>query len=172
MRGIAATIAVLALAACTYPEEEPNDGRPGLPSLATDQSKPQLALMDHVLGNYFASDIPNRPTVCVSANDGRNEEALAQEDELALIQRYEALAPFSRCALIDNGWRDAETEEPAMLYILHGFTCSDDSSCSGFVSYMAGKVSSPTNLYRMDYSEGSWSFARDDRLIAGDGEAR
>ncbi len=157
---------VLLLTACTYPEETPGDARPSLPVLAADQSKPQLALMDHVLGNYFASDIPNRPTICVSANDGRNEEALVAEDERALIMRYEALAPFSRCALIDNGWRDAETEEPAMVFIMHSFTCSDDSTCSGFVSYMAGRVSSPTSLYRMSYMDGTWVFERDDRLIA------
>lgn len=165
MKRISAAVVALAVANCA-PPEEPDTGRSnGLPSLGSDQAKPQLALMDHLLGNYFASDVPNPPTICASVHDGRSEVALAPEDELALMTRYDSLAPFARCAWLDNGWTDSETGDPAMVFNIHSFTCASDSQCTGFGGYTAGQISSMSNLYTMTFADGGWSFTRDPRLL-------
>lgn len=158
---------LLALAGCTYPQEpaRQTDADTALPSLAADKSQPLLALMDHMLHGYFASDVARRPTVCVAMHDGRSEVALPEEAELALMMRYEALAPFARCGWIDNAWQDTETSEPAMVFNIHSFTCADDANCSGFGGYIAGQTSSLSSMYTMKYESGAWNFTRDQRLV-------
>ncbi|MFC3101078.1 hypothetical protein [Alteraurantiacibacter lauratis] len=161
---IVASVA-LALAGCTSAEQDPSDSPPALPPLDSDIEKPQLALADHVLGTYFASDVAMRPTVCIATTDGREEVALEQGWERELMARYPALAPFSRCALLDGVWQDAETGEPAMVFSLHTFTCATANSCSGFGQYMFGETSSPASRYKLDWGGKRWNFTRDDRLL-------
>ena len=161
----AATLALLA-ASCTYPGDPQADMPDDLPDLAADRARPQLALMDHILGEYFAQDVPQRPTVCASATDGRNQEAFPQGQEVLLIERHKALAPFARCAYIDNAWQDSDTGEPAMVFNLHNFTCASETNCTGFGGYAMGVTSSMTYRYTMEYSGGRWSFARDPMLTA------
>ena len=164
-----AALALLALAGgCVYPEQEEEDalGGHGLPDLAADRPQPRLALMDHVLAEYFASDLGNRPTVCASVTDGRSEVALPPEQEQALIARYEALAPFSRCGWIDNAWRDIETGEPAIVFSIHSFTCPDEERCSAFAGYTAGQTNSMSYRYSMQWTGAEWSFERSPRIIA------
>lgn len=167
MKRLVPILGALALTAgCVYPEGDMADASgSGLPSLALDGAEPRLALMDQVLGEYFASDIPNRPTVCAGVHDGRSEVALPPEQERALIARYEALAPLSRCGWIDNAWRDSETGEPAIVFTVHSFTCASEESCSGFSSYTAGQTASMSYRYTMEWDGARWRFTRDPRLI-------
>jgi len=137
-----------------------------LPPLAAQQANPRLALLDHVLADYFTSDIASRPTVCAAVHDGREEDALPPEDEVALIERFDRLAPLSRCAQIAGNWRDAETEEPALVFSLHSFTCSSDTNCTGWAGYRAGAAASMSYLYTMQWSGAAWTFTRDARALA------
>lgn len=164
-RLIAASLVLGLVAACAPPAEESQESPPDLPSLAMDRDRPQLALADHLLANYFASDVAMRPTVCIATTDGRDDVALEAGWERELMSRYEALAPFSRCALLDGVWRDAETGEPAMVFTLHTFTCTDELSCNGFGGYMAGATSSMSSRYTLQWDRDRWLFTRDDRLL-------
>jgi hypothetical protein len=156
---------LLAVTACTHPDDGEPVPEEALPSLGIDQSEPLLALVDHMLGTYFASDVSLRPTVCASTHDGRSEVALTPDAERELMTRYEALAPFARCAWLDKGWQDSETGEPAMVFNVHHFTCTDDSNCSAFGGFVDGDNSSLTYLYTMNYAEGAWQFRRESQII-------
>lgn len=161
---VAAALAALALGACVYTDAAmpaAND----LPSLARQQDDPQLALMDHVLGAYFASDIASRPTVCASISDGGDPVALPPEDERALIERYPLLAPFARCAWSAEGWQDKQTGQPALVFQLHGFSCASQARCTGFAAYTSGNTASMTHRYTMDWRRDAWAFASDPRII-------
>src|SRR5690606_29197472 len=87
----------LVLAGCLPLAPTGSNALPPLPALAGQQGNPQLALLEHILTDYFASDITSRPTVCAAVHDGREELALSPEDEVALIERFDRLAPLSRC---------------------------------------------------------------------------
>lgn len=153
------------LAACV-PVAQQSEDLPPLPPLSGQQANPRLALLEHVVGAYFASDIANRPTVCAAVHDGREEDALPPDDEVALIERFDQLAPMSRCTLSGGSWRDAETEQPALVFTLHSFTCSSEARCTGWAGYRAGAAASMSSLYTMEWRSGGWSFARDTRAIA------
>lgn len=156
-------LAMLPLAACSYNPPRPQSaGAP--PALALQKENPRLALLEEVLSAYFVSDIANRPTVCAMVNGGA--EALSPDDEVALIERFSQLAPLSRCADIGGVWRDAETEQPALVFALHSFTCASTSNCTGWVGYRAGAAASMSYLYTVEWQEGAWRFARDSRAIA------
>lgn len=157
--------ALLLVSACSGTDETATESPPPLPPLDNDMQKPQLALADHVLGNYFSSVVALRPTVCIATTDGREEVALEQQWERELMTRYPALAPFSRCAFLDGGWQDAETGEPAMVFTLHSFSCASANSCSGFGHYMFGKSSSPATRYKLEWGGKRWTFSRDNRLL-------
>ena len=166
MRAMAIPFAVLTLAACTHPDDGEPVPEEALPSLAANQSEPLLALVDHMLGTYFASDVSLRPTVCASTHDGRSEVALPPESERELMTRYETLAPFARCAWLDDGWKDSETGEPAMVFNVHHFTCTDDANCTAFGGFVDGDDSSLTYLYTMNYVDGTWQFTHRSQIIA------
>ncbi len=156
-------VTILLVAACTQTNGAGGDSGPALPPLDNDIEKPQLALADHVIGSYFTSDLAMGPTVCIATTDGREEVALEQGFERELMTRYPALAPFSRCALQDGSWRDAETGDPAMVFSLHSFTCITANSCSGFAHYKFGQETSPASRYQLDWGGKRWVFTRDDR---------
>jgi len=164
MRWMALFVPLLS-AACVYEVPMDEDAAAGLTSLAADRAAPRLALAEHLLGEYFSSDIAAPPTVCLAVSDGRSEEALSPEDETQLIARFPRLAPFARCSWNAAGWRDTESEEPALVFTIHSFTCAGETQCSGWASYTAGAAASPSALYRMSYTAGRWSTARDQRLI-------
>ena len=155
----------LVLAGCA-PVAEQGGQISGLPALSGQQGNPRLALLEHVLTDYFTSDITNRPTICAAVHDGREEDALAPEDEIALIERFERLAPLSRCTLAPGGWRDAETEEPALVFSLHSFTCAAADRCTGWAGYNAGAAASMSYLYTMQWGGSAWTFTRDARALA------
>ncbi len=157
--------ALLLVTACSQTEGVGADSASTMPPLNEDIEKPQLALADHVLGNYFASDLAMRPTICIATTDGREEVALEQGLERELMTQYPALAPFSRCALLDGSWQDAETGDPAMVFSLHTFTCTTANSCSGFAHYMFGQETSPARRYQLDWGGKRWVFTSDQRLI-------
>jgi len=162
---IIAAAGSLVLAGCV-PAAVPGAGMPPVPSLARQQDNPRLALLEHVLTAYFNSDITNRPTVCASANDGREEAALEPAEEVALLERFEQLAPMARCTLAGGGWRDAESEQPALVYTLQSFTCASAESCTGWAGYRAGSSAFVRYLYAMDWRDGRWQIARDGRAAA------
>ena len=169
MRRRTITIAALAaqLAACVNtPALNTPDQDPDLPLLAADRDEPRLALVEHVLANYFASDIVSPPTVCAAIHDGRSEEALPAEQETALIARFPRLAPLSRCTRSGSAWVDSETDTPALVFTVHNFSCPSETSCTGWASYTAGRTSSPATMYTMTYDGNRWTFERDRRLIA------
>lgn len=165
MKAIAA-FAALGLTACTYLAAETAETPAPLPSLAQDRDEPRLAMLEHVLAGYFASDITNRPTVCASWHDGREEEALPPDEEVALIARFPQLAPMARCSRTATGWRDAETEEAALVFTLHNFTCASEESCSAWGGYRSNGENSMSYLYRGEWDGARWQFTRDPRIIA------
>ncbi|WP_338244483.1 hypothetical protein [Aurantiacibacter hainanensis] len=160
-----AAAALLGLAACTVQPEVASTPGP-LPPLAQRLDAPRLAMIEHVLAGYFASDITNPPTVCASWHDGREEEALPPADETALIARFPQLAPMSRCSRTANGWRDTETDQPALVFTLHNFTCASEESCSAWGGYRSNGANSMSYLYRGEWNGDKWEFTRDPRLIA------
>ncbi|MWV28229.1 hypothetical protein [Aurantiacibacter rhizosphaerae] len=157
--------ALLTLSACVAAQGDVGSPDP-LPPLAAQKDAPRLAMLEHVLDQYFASDIPNPPTVCASWHDGREEEALPPEEEVALISRFPSLAPMTRCTRTANGWRDAETEDAALVFTLHNFTCSSDQSCSAWGGYQSSGDNSMSYLYRGEWDGAEWQFTRDPRIIA------
>ncbi len=160
------SLAALALAGCVAAPVDTAVSPDPLPPLAGRLDAPRLAMMEHVLGTYFASDIPNPPTVCASWHDGREEEALPPEDELALISRFPQLAPMTRCSRTADGWRDAETEEAALVFTLHNFTCASEEDCSAWGGYRSNGDNSMSYLYRGNWDGAAWQFTRDPRIIA------
>ena len=164
--------AVLALAcltgACVYtvPLYGPDGDEREMTPLAADRAQPKLALVEHLLTNYFGSDIASPPTVCAALSDGRSQSALPPDQEIQLIERFPQLAPLSRCVWNGSAWRDSETEAPALVFTVHSFSCASETKCSGWAGYTAGDTSSPSALYRMEFAAGRWSFERDRRLIA------
>lgn len=161
---IGAALALL-LTACVAPENGEELPEP-VPPLAMQREQPQLALMEHILGNYFASDIARRPTVCVSVVEDGEQRGLPADDETALILRFAQLAPFDRCKQAGSSWVDAETDDAALMFTLHSFACEQATRCTGWAGYQAGAASSMSYNYTMDWLDGEWTFARDPRLIA------
>lgn len=158
-------LAILALSACTLPQEEMTTPDV-LPPLSQDRGAPELAMLEHVLGIYFSSDLTNPPTVCAAMHDGREEMALDTQDEIALIARFPRLAPLSRCTLSPGGWRDDETDEPAMVFTLHSFTCASEERCTGWAGYRSTESNSMSYLYTGEWTGEEWTFTRDPRIIA------
>ncbi|MFB0611224.1 hypothetical protein [Aurantiacibacter poecillastricola] len=159
-------VAALALSACVVSGEDAARTPDPLLPLAQSLEQPRLAMLEHVLAGYFASDIPNPPTVCASWHDGREEEALPPEDELALMARFPQLAPMARCSRTDNGWRDTETDEPALVFTLHNFSCASEQSCSAWGGYRSDGANSMSYLYQGEWNGTEWHFTRDPRIIA------
>ena len=157
-------LGMLALSACAV---TPPEGEPGaLPSLAARQDAPRLAMMEHVLASYFTADITDPPTVCAAVHDGREAVALSPEDETALIARFPQLAPLSRCTLTTAGWIDQETEEPALVHTIHGFTCPSATRCTGFASYNVRGAVSPSQLMTAEWHGEEWRFTTDPQIMA------
>jgi hypothetical protein len=161
-----APIVALTLAACVAPSQDAVTSPDPLPPLAERLDAPRLAMLEHVLAGYFASDITNRPTVCASWHDGREEEALPPDEEVALIARFPSLAPMARCSRTASGWRDTETEEAAMVFTLHNFTCASETACSAWGGYRSNGDNSMSYLYRGAWDGEAWQFTRDTRIIA------
>ena len=157
--------AALSVGACVTVDDDTTSPDP-LPPLAAQKNAPRLAMLEHMLGTYFASDIPNPPTVCVSWNDGSEEDALPSEDEVALIARFPQLAPMTRCSHTENGWRDTETDEAALVFTLHDFTCASEESCAAWGGYRSNGDNSMSYHYRGEWSGAEWQFIRDPRIIA------
>ena len=125
-----------------------------------------MAIMEHVLDGYFNSDITNRPTVCATWNVEGEDETLKPEEEVALIARFPQLAPMGRCSRTPNGWRDPETEQPALVFLLHDFTCSSETRCSAWGGYRSDAGNSMSYLYQGEWDGGEWQITRDMRIIA------
>lgn len=157
-------LALVLLAGCvaTPVETVPSDRL----TLADRQDAPQLAMMEYILADYFHSDITDPPTVCAAVQEGREQVALSPRDETALIARFPQLAPLSRCSYTDAGWRDNETEEPALVFTLHSFTCDSDERCTGWASYNTQERVSVSQLYTADWRDGAWRFSVDPGIVA------
>ncbi len=173
MRRIAMVLAALALnslalTACVAPEAGPPEPEPAIPPIAQDQSRPRLALVEHVLADYFAQDISTRPTVCASVVESGAQRGLVAEEETALILRFEQLAPFARCENKGGQWRDTASGDPALVFAIHTFACQQDTSCTGTAGYQAGGAGAPAYRYTMDWLDGKWTFGRDPMIIAED----
>ena len=157
--------AILLTVACAPPQSAEGPGT--LPELALQKDKPAPALAEHLLLDYFGSDIVDPPTVCV-AQQGETQgsyDGLPVDDEVALIERFPQLAPLSRCTLTNGTWQDSESGEPAMVFDIHSFTCSDDTHCSGWAGYTAGSEKGEYAQYDMTYADGRWAFERKDRRL-------
>lgn len=167
MRLLPIAMAPLLLGACVAPEAGESTPDP-VPAIAHDKSQPRLALIEHVLADYFARDIATRPTVCASVIEEGQQIGLAAAEETALILRFEQLAPFSRCEKQDGQWRDSASGEAALVFGVHSFDCQQDTRCTGWAGYQAGAAGSLSYAYAMDWLDGKWTFARDARIIAED----
>lgn len=161
-------LAPLVLAACVAPESGEGAADP-IPHIAQDKTQPRLALIEHVLSEYFARDIATRPTVCASVIEDDRQIGLAAAEETALILRFEQLAPFARCEKQDGQWRDVASREAALVFGVHSFDCQQETRCTGWAGYQAGSAGSLSYAYAMDWLDGKWTFARDARIMAEDG---
>lgn len=130
-----------------------------LPPLALQQDKPAVALLEHLLTRYFAADLSARPTVCVALHDGRSAEAVPQADEVALIARFDQLAPLSRCTQDGAAWKDAETGEPGMLFEVVSLSCASATLCNARAGYIAGPGASDHANYSMEF-DGRWKITQ------------
>ena len=165
----ASLMVAMALTACVAPDDglESSEQLPEpVPSLVSERERPQLALLEHILTDYFASDIATRPTVCVSVVDNGEQRGLSDEEETALVLRFEQLAPFDRCQQQDGSWTDSESGKPALVFTMHSFACEQDTRCTGWAGYQTGAAGSMSYDYTMDWLGDEWTFARDPRLIA------
>ena len=163
-----ACLAPLILAACVAPEDGGESAPDPVPPIAMDQSQPRLALVEHVLEDYFARDIANRPTVCASVIEDGAQVALGAEEETALILRFDRLAPFARCVKQGGEWRDSASDEAALVFGVHSFECQQETRCTGWAGYQAGTSNSLSYRYTMDWLDGEWTFARDPMILADD----
>lgn len=135
---------------------------PAQPSaLAMQQDKPQLALAEHLLGNYFGADIASPPTVCLAVETGKGPAALPPEDEVQLIEHFDRLAPFARCQHGDSGWIDRGSNQPALVFSIRALTCASPSECNGWAGYNAGAGANEDTLYHLHFSRGSWQVEAD-----------
>lgn len=137
----------------------------GISPFAADAAAPAVALMDHVLGQYFASDISARPTVCASLS-GDETGPFPADQEQALLARFPQLAPFSRCKWNGSAYEDARNGSSAMVFNAHSLACESTARCTAWAGYMAGNTSSIHALYTMVFEGGAWNFERDPRYIA------
>ncbi len=158
-------MAALSLGACVATNGQMTSSDP-LPPLAAQKDAPRLAMLEHMLGTYFASDIPNPPTVCAGWNDGHAEETLSSDEEVALIARFPQLAPMTRCTRTKDGWRDTETDEAALVFTLHNFNCGSETDCTAWGGYRSNGDNSMSYLYRGKWNGTEWQFTRDPRIIA------
>ena len=164
MRYLLAATATLGMAACTTaaPPGEPGD----LPALATERERPLAALAEHLLADYFSSDIVAPPTLCVATSEGEGGyEALPVDDEVALIERFEQLAPLTRCQWTGTAWQDSESGEPAMVFDIHSFACASETRCTGWAGYTAGSSRGEYAEYTLDWTGETWTFERDERRM-------
>ncbi len=157
------------LAACVAGKESEPVSEPLVPPIALEQDKPRLALVEHVLADYFAQDITTRPTVCASVVEGREQVGLPADEETALILRFEQLAPFARCENKGGHWRDTASQDPALVFAIHSFECQQETRCTGTAGYQAGAAGSLSYRYTMDWLDNEWTFGRDPMIIAEDG---
>lgn len=141
----------LALATLASGCMAPGAGVEEISPLALQQEKPQLALLDHILGEYFSADLAAPLTVCAAMSDGRSAEALPPMDEVALMARFEQLAPMARCTQDGAGWKDADTGEPALLFEIRSLSCASAALCSATAGYTAGPQASEYRQYRMTF---------------------
>lgn len=165
MRRALVVLVALLLSACTYEVPMPDSAANDLPPLAEALAEPRLALAEHLLAEYFASDIASPPTVCLAVSEGGAEAALPAAQETELIARFPRLAPFARCTRTAAGWHDRASEQPALVFTIHSFACASEIACEGWAGYTAGATASLSSLYRMAYEGGRWTFERDRRLI-------
>ena len=164
MRYLLALTAALGMAACTTsaPPGEAGD----LPALANERERPMAALAEHLLADYFSSDIVAPPNLCVATSEGEGGyEALPVDDEVALIERFEQLAPLTRCSWTGTAWQDSESGEPAMVFDIHSFACGSETRCTGWAGYTAGSSRGEYAEYTLDWSGDAWTFARDERRM-------
>lgn len=165
MRALAAAVP-LALSTCSYPAADKFRSPDPLPPIAEQRDAARLAMTEHLLADYFAAHPAASSTVCAAWHDGREEEALAPDEELALMARFPQLAPMTRCSRTADGWRDEETQMPAVVVALHNFTCASKSRCAGWAGELSDGSVSASILYRGTWDGEAWQFRRDSRTSA------
>ena len=167
MRFIPLTLSLLLLSACVTEAGEPGVDPDPLPALALQQDNPRLALLEHVLAGYFASDVVNRPTVCAAwyEDDGQLGGPSAGR-ETDLIARFPQLAPMARCKNTDEGWQHSLTGQAAMVFTIHEFACASDTRCSAWGGYRSNGGNSMSYYYSGEWDGERWQFTRDMRIIA------
>lgn len=159
MRLTIALLLALSLTGCAVTPEE-QDSPDQLPSLSADRGRPLLALADHVLEAYFASQSGAAPTVCLATSDGREEVALPPAEERDLMMRHVRLSPLSACKEADGAWVDAETGDPALVFAVHTLSCPDAERCTAFAGYRAGNQQAAADRYDLAWEGESWTYTR------------
>lgn len=157
MRAAISTAALALLAACV-PAETPSDPPSVYPPLANDQARPVLALAEHALAQYFAGDVGDLPTTCLTVRPA----ALTAEQEEQLILRFNRLAPAARCRAQGAGYVDSITESPAAVVQIYEFACTGAAQCSGW-GMLPGQAAA---RFAMTFEGGAWRFAADRRMLA------
>ncbi len=118
---------------------------------------PAIALLTELLDEQFAN--PDRvPTTCATiASGNRTDQALPEEVELALMERYPELAPFERCV-----WKgdvmvvDAITGERAVIYSVRRLACTTPVECTAWGGWITANLGAQAWEYRLRRVEGKW----------------
>ena len=155
---IAALLALLALSACALPLNY-QASRHDL-TLAKDRSAPELALLEHRLYREFTVGDGER-TICAARrmSDG-GVEALTANQEERLILRFPRLAPFERCTLVDDLYRDVEAGRPAALIDYTPLVCENATHCFGSSGWRPGRAPYAGTDYELTY-RGYWQVRED-----------
>lgn len=157
---LAAPLVAIGLAACV-PAQEPSVGAESSYTTSLPDT-PGMALLRHVLDEHFADAGRRVKTTCatVLADEGK-PSALPEEVEVALIERYEDLAPYDRCVWQDGLVVDSVTGEPAVIYQVHSLECTAVDDCVGMAGWIAANLGAEYDQYRVSKSLlGNWTFEK------------
>ena len=144
MRKLLAVLLVTSCAACApfLPRYAvPQDAAPT--GFYEDQQRPDLALLEFRLANYFARSEKPYETVC--AVDGSEMQSSKQQEPVALdadverklMRRFPSLTPASGCKREGLSVKDRDTGVEAALFDVHELECESAVKCSAWGGYYA-----------------------------------
>ena len=168
MRGIALLLLAGLIAACA-----PSLPRYAVPTGAAptgfyeDQQRPELALLEFRLANYFARDDRPYETVCaVDGSQTRSNKqpepvALDAEIERKLLRRFPTLTPAGGCKREGLSVKDSDTGVEAALFDVHELECESAVKCSAWGGYYANGQHG-WKWYWLEWRGGEWKIRERD----------
>ena len=161
IRAVLIGFATLAIAACTatLPRYAAGPGETAT-GFYEDPQRPELALLEYRLAEYFATELRRYGTVCAAAVDRQREPApLAPAVEARLLARFPGLSPLTRCVKDGIDVRDVQTGTAAAIFDVHELVCENPETCTAWAGYYANGPHG-WRWFTLDFKNGSWRFAR------------